>query len=54
MKIDGKNYNVAKIGNQYWLAQNYRNSANVEHLTWIEAVEVAEKYDCLRLPTDAV
>ena len=53
MKIDGKNYNVVKIGNQYWLAQNYRNSANEEHLTWIEAVEVAEKNDCLRLPTDA-
>ena len=55
MKIDGKNYNVVKIGNQYWLAENYRNSdsANDVYLTWSEAVEVAEKHDCLRLPTDA-
>ena len=53
MKIEGKNYNVAKIGNQYWLAQNYSNSANKEHLTWFDAVKIAEEHDYLRLPTDA-
>ena len=53
MEIDGKDYDVVKIGNQYWLARNYSNAENVNLLTWHEAVEVAEKYDYFRLPTDA-
>lgn len=53
MKIDDTDYNVVKIGNQYWLAENYKKSMNDELLTWDEAVEVAEKHDYLRLPTDA-
>lgn len=51
--IKGKTYAVVKIGNQYWLAQNYSNSANKEHLTWFDAVKIAEEHDYLRLPTDA-
>jgi len=53
VKIDGKDYDVVKIGNQSWLAKNFRNSASEELLTWHEAVEFAEKHDCVRLPTDA-
>ena len=53
MKINGKNYDVVKIGNQYWLAKNYSNPRNDDLLTWYEAVEFAEKQDCFRLPTDA-
>lgn len=28
MKIDDTDYNVVKIGNQYWLAENYKKSMN--------------------------
>lgn len=53
VKVDGKDYDVVKIGKQSWLAKNFRNSASEELLTWHEAVEFAEKNDCFRLPTDA-
>lgn len=53
VNIEGKDYDVVKIGDQYWLVPKYGNSAREELLTWYEAVEIAEKNDCLRLPTDA-
>lgn len=53
IKVEGKDYGVVKIGYQYWLAKNYSKFGNEEFLTWHETVEIAEKHDYLRLPTDA-
>lgn len=55
VKIEGNDYEVVKIGNQYWLAKNYRkqNDPYSELLLWNDASEIAQKNDFLRLPTDA-